>query len=355
MENIIKEAVNLQSGNKRAVLAVVLEASGSTPRKAGAAMLITEDGKTCGTIGGGIVEYTATGKAKEVFEEYKPRILDFDLGSESQDAICGGKTEVCLYPLKALDLPALQKAANALDSGIPATIALFKGGVDFKGNEKTGDEVNGSCVTERCFNENESIGLYCITGEDSDSSMSEIYLACEGIRQDERLLFRHKLTRPSRLWLLGAGHVSQATAKAAAIADFDITVADDRAEYANEELFPGCRCIVCEQFNELPADGITSDDYIVIVTRGHKKDYEALAWAIRTNAFYVGMIGSKRKRDMIYEKLEGEGVERSRLEWVHSPIGLPIGDRTPGDIAISITAELIKVRAEAKSLSSVSR
>ncbi len=323
MEHIIKEAIGLLSENRHAILALVLGSSGSTPRKAGAAMLITEEGKTCGTIGGGIVEYTAAGKAKEVFEEYKPRILDFDLGSESQDAICGGKTQVCLYPLKDQDLPALQKAADALETGMPATIVLFK-------------------------TDSENIRLYCVTGEDGDSSMSDIYMACESIHQDERLLFRHRLTRPSRLWLLGAGHVSQATAKAAAIADFDITVADDRAEYANEELFPGCRCIVCSDFAELPQSDISSDDYIVIVTRGHKKDYEALAWAIKTNACYVGMIGSKRKRDMIYEKLESEGVERSRLEWVHSPIGLPIGDRTPGDIAISITAELIKVRADAK-------
>ena len=323
MEHIIKEAICLLSENRHAILALVLGASGSTPRKAGAAMLITEEGKTCGTIGGGIVEYTAAGKAKEVFEEYKPRILDFDLGSESQDAICGGKTQVCLYPLKDQDLPALQKAADALETGMPATVALFK-------------------------NDCDNIRLYCVTGEDADSSMSDIYMACESIHQDERLLFRHRLTRPSRLWLLGAGHVSQATAKAAAIADFDITVADDRAEYANEELFPGCRCIVCSDFAELPQSDISSDDYIVIVTRGHKKDYEALAWAIKTNACYVGMIGSTRKRDMIYERLESEGVERSRLEWVHSPIGLPIGDRTPGDIAISITAELIKVRADAK-------
>ena len=322
MEKIIKEAAGLQGGNERALLALVLGASGSTPRKAGAAMLITEDGKTYGTIGGGVVEYAAVSKAKEVFKENEPRILDFDLGSDSQDAICGGKTQVCLYPLKEDDLPALRHAADALDTGTPATVALFR--------------------------DSGSIRLYCVTGEDSDSSMSDIYLACEGVSHDDRLLFRHKLARQSRLWLLGAGHVAQATAKAAAVADFDITVADDRAEYANEELFPGCRCIVCGEFGEIPSDNISADDYIVIVTRGHKKDYEALAWAIKTNACYIGMIGSKRKRDMIYEKLEGEGIERSRLEWVHSPIGLPIGDRTPGDIAISITAELIKVRADAK-------
>ena len=348
MEHIINEAIGLLSKNKHAILALVLGASGSTPRKAGAAMLIAEDGKTCGTIGGGIVEYTAAGKAKEVFEEYKPRILDFDLGSESQDAICGGKTQVCLYPLKDQDLPALQKAADALETGMPATIALFKDSTNTEDNGSKADFGNKNCVNEVPICGSESIRLYCVTGEDGDSSMSDIYMACESIHQDERLLFKHRLTRPSRLWLLGAGHVSQATAKAAAVADFDITVADDRAEYANEELFPGCRCIVCSDFAELPQSDISSDDYIVIVTRGHKKDYEALAWAIKTNACYVGMIGSKRKRDMIYEKLESEGVERSRLEWVHSPIGLPIGDRTPGDIAISITAELIKVRADAK-------
>ena len=146
------------------------------------------------------------------------------------------------------------------------------------------------------------------------------------------------------MWLIGGGHVALATAQVAAVAGFDVVVVDDRAEFANQTRFPGARCIVCQAYDALPADEVTDTDYIVVVTRGHKADREALEWALGTRACYVGMIGSKSKCALIYHALREQGVPQARLDWVHGPIGLPIGGRTPGEIAVSIVAELVQVR-----------
>lgn len=120
-------------------------------------------------------------------------------------------------------------------------------------------------------------------------------------------------------------------------------VVDDREEYACPQRFPGAECIVCDAYDELSPEKVSAQDFIVIVTRGHRNDRESLAWALTTKAGYVGMIGSRTKRDLIYRSLEEQGVSREKLAWVHSPIGLPIGGRTPGMIAVSIVAELIQV------------
>ena len=148
------------------------------------------------------------------------------------------------------------------------------------------------------------------------------------------------------MYLFGGGHVSLALAQAAKIADIPTVVLDDREEYANTNRFPDTACIVLDSFSSIPALPVTQKDMLVIVTRGHLGDADVLRWALQQNAGYIGMIGSKRKRDMLYNMMRQEGMSEERLAQVHSPIGLPIGAETPGEIAISIMAEIIRVRAK---------
>ncbi len=149
------------------------------------------------------------------------------------------------------------------------------------------------------------------------------------------------------LCIFGGGHVSMALAQAAHGAGFAIGVIDDRETFANTERFPMAREIHTsyeEAFERLKPNAAS---YLVIVTRGHRDDMRVLAWAVRTEARYIGMIGSKRKVLSVYKALEKEGVPVEKLERVHAPIGLEIGALTPEEIAISITAELIAVRRNA--------
>ena len=148
------------------------------------------------------------------------------------------------------------------------------------------------------------------------------------------------------LYIFGAGHVSRQTVPCACRVGFQVVVIDDRPDFADTVHFPDARDVYHLPFegvmDRLPVHGLS---YLVIVTRGHMHDKNVLAQALKTKAAYIGMIGSTRKRDIIYKKLLEEGFTQKDLSRVHSPIGLDIGAETPEEIAISIVAELIKVRA----------
>lgn len=149
------------------------------------------------------------------------------------------------------------------------------------------------------------------------------------------------------VYLFGGGHVSMAVAKAAHAAGFAVGVVDDRAAFANTERFPMAREIHTsydEAFEKLQPNG---SSYLVIVTRGHKEDMRVLAWAVRTPARYVGMIGSRRKVLSVYKALEKEGYRTEEFERVFAPMGLDIGALSPEEIALSIVAELVAVRRNA--------
>jgi len=152
------------------------------------------------------------------------------------------------------------------------------------------------------------------------------------------------------LYIFGAGHVSMALAQAALTAGFAIGVIDDRESFANAQRFPMAREIYAsyeEAFERLKPN---ASSYLVVVTRGHKDDMRVLAWAVGTQARYIGMIGSKRKVLSVYKALEKEGLPAEKFARVHAPVGLEIGALTPEEIAISITAELIAVRRNAAGL-----
>jgi xanthine dehydrogenase accessory factor len=150
------------------------------------------------------------------------------------------------------------------------------------------------------------------------------------------------------LYLFGGGHVSMALAKVAASAGFGIGVVDDREAFANLQRFPMAQEVFTSYEEAFAKIQPNASSYLVIVTRGHKEDMRVLAWAVRTAARYVGMIGSKRKVLSVYKALEQEGYRAEEMERVYAPMGLDIGALSPEEIAISIVAELIAVRRNAE-------
>lgn len=152
------------------------------------------------------------------------------------------------------------------------------------------------------------------------------------------------------LYLFGGGHISTAVARIAAQAGFAVGIIDDRETYANAERFPVASEIYVSYEEAFEKIHPNASSYIVIVTRGHKDDMRVLAWAVNTEARYIGMIGSKRKVISVYKALEKEGYSPEKFERVHAPIGIEIGALTPEEIAVSITAELIAIRRNARNL-----
>ncbi len=174
----------------------------------------------------------------------------------------------------------------------------------------------------------------------------DVGLICGGTLE----IFVEPLLPQPMLYIFGGGHVSLAVARAASAAGFGIGVIDDRAAFANSERFPMATEVHIsyeEAFEKLKPN---ASSYLLIVTRGHKDDMRVLAWAVRTPARYIGMIGSKRKVISVYKALEREGYSPEEFERVNAPVGLDIGALSPEEIAVSIAAELIAVRRNAKNL-----
>ncbi|HGY90164.1 MAG TPA: xanthine dehydrogenase [Planctomycetes bacterium] len=142
------------------------------------------------------------------------------------------------------------------------------------------------------------------------------------------------------LFVIGLGHVGQRIAKLAATCGFKLTVFDDRPDFANA--VPEAAEVVCEDLSRL-AEVLSPgpNSYVISVTRGHDHDYEVLSWALRTDARFIGVIGSRSKRVQFFRQLTADGFDEADLERVHLPVGIDIGAKTPDEIAVSVVSQLV--------------
>ena len=165
----------------------------------------------------------------------------------------------------------------------------------------------------------------------------------ETAREEESLTVSEPVLPQERLIVLGGGHIAMPVCEFAAKSGFDVTVVDDRPDFANRARFPDAAQVICDSFeNAIRALRVTAFDYVVIITRGHRHDADCLRVLLPgTEPAYLGMIGSRRRVKGLLEMLEEEGFSRERMDRICTPIGLNIGAITPGEIAISILSEVI--------------
>ncbi|MCR5323728.1 MAG: XdhC/CoxI family protein [Lachnospiraceae bacterium] len=155
--------------------------------------------------------------------------------------------------------------------------------------------------------------------------------------------------RRRKVYIFGGGHVAQALVPVLEKIEFAPIVYEERSEFAQKELFPDADRVICEGFSNIGESvSLVPEDYVAIMTRGHEDDYEVLKEVLSTNVEYIGLMGSRSKKKMLFEKLENDGFSDKDIERIHTPIGLDIGSETPEEIAISIAAELISIRAHSK-------
>jgi len=158
-------------------------------------------------------------------------------------------------------------------------------------------------------------------------------------------VFLEPILSQETLYLFGAGHISQSTAAMAKMLGFRVVVIDPRPEYNNIDRFPDADSLIVEEYDSAFSKlNVDDDSYIIIYTPGHVLDEQCLEFAVSTKARYIGMIGSKKKVIDVRERLSQKGVPPQQLDRVHAPIGIGIGAETPEEIAISILAEIIKVK-----------
>jgi xanthine dehydrogenase accessory factor len=176
---------------------------------------------------------------------------------------------------------------------------------------------------------------------DYDADEDENGLICGG----SVTVFIEPVLPAPRVFIVGAGHIAIPLSRIAKIAGFEVVIFDDRIKYANRERFPDAEVVEAGPVKDLVEKFSYGDNaYIVIITRGHALDEEALRCFIEHDSAYLGLIGSVTKTEKIYERLEKDGVPREKLNAVRSPIGLDLGGGSPGEIAVSIVAEMLMVR-----------
>jgi xanthine dehydrogenase accessory factor len=329
-----------------AVLISIMNLQGSTPRHGGTKMIVGADGKAYGTIGGSLIEAAAIKEAKKVLAAQNSRIMLFELSGKDAAApgmICGGRAEIILDYFEPTDdnRKFARQWADAVAGGKDFFIFTHLGGAA----ENT--RVLGHAVF---VPDSETSAGNSLSADDINRLKPELHTVSASsmlILGNTRVL-ADRIRKIKTVYCFGAGHVALPTAQLAASTGFRVIVLDDRPEYVNADRFPEAyQTIVVKDFNRaftgLDIDG---DSFIVIVTRGHQYDRVVLEESLKTSAGYIGMISSKRKRAAIYEALMTEGITKERLDFVHSPIGLDIGGETPEEIAVSIVAELIRVRSE---------
>lgn len=313
-------------------LATVVRTWGSTPQRAGAKALFTATGGVLGTIGGGCLEQEALLQGLEALRERQARLFEISLdhdADEDSGLICGGKALVFV----ALPGDELAQALALLRSTPPGAAAALATRLEGDGAGRCGAaEDAGGTAGDTDLAKLAAGALRSREGGLLETDAGRVYL--------DLVLPRH------RLWIAGAGHVGKALARHACEVEFEVHVVDDRPDLCAPENIPfAAECHVGDIAEVLTAQAFGPEDYVVVVTRGHRHDLDALRAVVRAGAKYVGLIGSRRKIKLIGETLVAEGAASDAdLAQVFAPIGLDIGGVTVDEIAISITAELIAVR-----------
>jgi xanthine dehydrogenase accessory factor len=335
----------LLANDQPVAVATILSREGSAPRTAGSKMVIEHGGAFTGTIGGGKFEADVLTAANEALAKRRPQKLFFDLTSDDaagMDMICGGAMSVLVDVLTPAsdELSVFEAWKRTQENSTAAALVTV-----------ITSDAAGATQTDRCivYADGHTIGSWRLPR----SLLTQmVKIAGKGgvprlIEADDDQVLVEPTTPPVTLLVFGAGHVSMPTARMAVDVGFRVIVADDRSAFANRERFAAVdEVVVIDEFTSAMSRFATDENtYVVIVTRGHRYDKTVLAQSLRTKAGYIGMIGSRRKRDTIYAALKQEGVSDEDIARVHCPIGLTIGAETPEEIAVSIVAELIAHRS----------
>ncbi len=372
--------LNGREVEKPLAVATIISRTGSAPREPGASMLIDEDGAVTGSLGGGALEEKIIATARQAIREKRSCCRIFVLtASQAADEgmICGGRLEVLIDCLGDVGDPRREIMARAFDTrmagrncrlvyslrplpGAGAMVApeitpTSPPAAKYAPRQDSGpDGIVPVTIGMGLYDGDEFItGTLDTFGSDPEALAAKIKNARRGqaavllTTETPGRYFLQSLTIPVNVVIAGAGHIARALVPLCRFAGFQTAIIDDRPEFACREFFPAAdRIVVAPHFeNCFRAVAAVAEDYIVIVTRGHLSDGAVLAQALQTGAAYIGMIGSRKKREAVYRKLTGEGCNPEALSRVHCPIGLAIGAQTPEEIAVSIVAELVACRS----------
>ena len=341
MYEILDETLELLRAGRAFALVTVVADQGSTPRAAGAEMLVRDDGSIAGTIGGGLIEHSMMQAAAAALAERRSRRVRADLSgadlTSGDKMVCGGAAEVLITyvaPGDAELLAVCSALRAARDAGRRAWYVAAPLGDD-------------AATVEHCaLDEDGAVTGAAVCGTAALRGLTAV-AALHGVATlpDGRTAVLERVEPPALAVVCGAGHVGTEVAPLLARLGFRVVVIDDREEFAAAARFPDAHVVTRPFEGALAAVGVDERAYVVIVTRGHVHDLDVLKQALRLGARYVGVMASRSKRARMQAALRESGFGDEALAGVRSPIGLPIGAETPAELAVSIAAEIVQARA----------
>ncbi len=341
------EVIRAAAEGSAAALVTVIATRGSVPRHAGSRMLVVAaetsapgaaPPRIIGTVGGGRGEAAAVDAAARSISEKASRIVTVEMqGVEvtGPDMVCGGTATLLVEPVS--DRALYETARRALEAG--RRVVLVK---DISGIRAGAPGAVPAALLE------ESVPPPA--GFAGDPRTAEQCMAGgKPVLADETGLFYDPLLPREKLLVLGGGHVGRVLSSMASEMDFDVTVVDDRPDFASAGRFPKAVRTVCAGYAEavkgFPFDSAT---YAVIVTRGHLFDLECIRAVLGRTYRYAGIIGSARKSKLLRAQALSDGFDPARVEALRGPIGIDIAAETPAEIAVSILAQIVAVRRNAR-------
>jgi xanthine dehydrogenase accessory factor len=350
MKNIYLQIPYNMLDISKLVLATVTGTEGSTPQKPGSSALFDKAGLVAGTIGGGVLEGKVQNIAIESLNTMEPvhQVFRLDTSvSDGEDALCGGKICILVDP----DLvrhkhvfETLRKSAGERIPGFLITLLTNAENNKILIDRYWATDQDRSLIPAELkpFIEPEMKGL--IAGIDSYDFRELKIQREEG--KPSHLLFLEPVIPLPRLIIAGAGHIGKALSQIGSMLDFEVTIIDDRPEFANSENIPYANHIITGDIGKaIEKIEKGNDTFIVIVTRGHRDDGNALKVCIGSGAAYIGMIGSKTKISLMHGEFIGNGwATEEQWKRIFTPIGLDIRSKTVEEIAVSIAAQLVQVK-----------
>ncbi|MCI0555293.1 MAG: XdhC family protein [Anaerolineae bacterium] len=342
MRDILSDLDNWRADNKSIALATVIQTWGSSPRREGAKMALTPDGKITGSVSGGCVEGAVFDTGVEVLKSNRPQLLHFGVADETAWEVglaCGGSIDIFVKPLDTELFKSLRSVLAEEDTAVLATVV--RGPAEFLGRELLLKE-DGSVI-----------GTLGNGLDESAMNLAKETLA-QGVSRRAMLnedveVFMEAILPPPTLIAVGGVHITIALMALAKTLGYRTVVVDPRSAFGNEERFPNVDKLIQkwpqEAFQEVP---LTRSTAVAMLTHDPKLDDPALKIALPSSAFYVGALGSKNTQAKRRQRLLDEGLTEAQLNRLHGPIGLEIGAATPEEIAMSIMAEIVAARNNAE-------
>jgi xanthine dehydrogenase accessory factor len=355
MRNIYTQLINFLDKKKPLALATIIETKGSTPQVTGATAVFSIGGLELGTLGGGHLEADSQKKSLKALKNKESQLYKFSLNadiSSAEEAICGGEVKILIDANPEKHRDCFRSLSRSLEERQPGVLATFINLISEKKVFLLRYWIEGRKKSKADWGKHagfflEEVKQVLAEGKPLLLEVKEKIFEKKG---EETLLFLEPVFPLPHLVIAGAGHIGQALAHLGSLLSFEVTVIDDRAEFANKERFPAADRIIVADFKKAFKNfPVTPETYLVIVTRGHSHDATVLRQCIASHAAYIGMIGSGRKISLMRKKFLDQGWATSaQFNRVHAPIGLPIQSKTVQEIAVSIAAELILVRSQAR-------